>query len=137
MKYLFSLALMLGLVRLNAQTTGDVEFIEDPAAATVIRNKIIYNCDITEVQGYRVMIGFYNSRSTATREQSNAITLWGKDHITKLKFDEPNWKVFIGEFEEKADAERFLQLVRKKYPGARIIKDIISTIPIPSTEEEE
>lgn len=133
---LFILVLMLFIPSL-IKAQGIVEIIEDPDISTAVQNRINYCRANTLVKGYRIMIGYYNSRSTATREQSNAITLYGKDHITKLKYDEPNWKVFVGEFEEKADAEAALRLIRKKYPSARIIEDTISSIPPANDTEVE
>lgn len=137
-KGLLSAILLLILASPAAiKAQGIVEIIEDPDITTAVQNRINYCRSITVVKGYRIMIGYYNSRSNATREQSNAITLYGKDHITKLKYDEPNWKVFVGEFEEKADAEAALKIIRKKYPSARIIEDTISLIPPMDVLEEE
>lgn len=132
---LFSMVCFLGAGQIKAQ--GLVEIIEDPDVASAVQTRIDINRSITKVKGYRVQIGYYNDRGAATREQSNALTLYGKDHMVLKKYDEPNWKVWVGEFEEKADAENFLRTVRKKYPGARIIEDIISKIPPPPAAEEE
>lgn len=108
---------------------GQVEVIPDPdidameAARTAKRSK-----DGGKVQGYRIMVAFYSSRESANEKLSEVRGFFGGNYGAVLLYDEPNFKVYVGTFTSKMDAEAALIDIRKRYPGARIVKDLV---PVP------
>jgi hypothetical protein len=43
-----------------------------------------------------------------------------------LTFDEPYYRVRVGDFRTRLEAEKFLRKISRKYPGAWVIQDYIN-----------
>ena len=51
-----------------------------------------------------------------------------------LMFQEPNYKVRVGDFRSRMDAQRFLHKITEDYPNAFIVKD--NEINYPNLDDE-
>ena len=92
----------------------------------------------TKIDGFRIMLSFDQSRAKASRILNSATVRYGETYACVLEYDEPNFKVFMGEFVEYEDAAKVVNVVRRTYPMARVIKDKIKTPPgYFDTEEDE
>lgn len=80
--------------------------------------------------GYRVRIYFDNSQNARTVSQSVADTFakYNPGIPVYRKYDNPYFKVTVGEFYTKSDAMRFIVQIRKKYPSAFLVREPFSTI---------
>lgn len=80
--------------------------------------------------GYRVRIYFDNSQSARAVSQSVADTFakYNPDVPVYRSYDNPYFKVTVGEFFTKSDAMRFIAQIRKKYPSAFLVREPFSTI---------
>ncbi len=80
--------------------------------------------------GYRVRIYFDNSQNARTVSQSVADTFakYNPGIPVYRKYDNPYFKVTVGEFYTKSDAMRFIMQIRKKYPSAFLVREPFSTI---------
>lgn len=104
-----------------------VEVITEPAIDALEINRIAKRKSVNgKVHGYRIMVSFYSSREAANEKLAEVKGWFGSSYGAILLYDEPNFKVYTGEFTSKADAETALIDVRKRYPGARIISDLIN-----------
>lgn len=81
-------------------------------------------------QGYRIRIYFDNSQGARTVSEQIADTF--KVHYPGVPvfriYDNPYFKVTVGEFRSKSDAMRFLEAIRPKYPTVFLVKESFSTI---------
>lgn len=80
--------------------------------------------------GYRVRIYFDNSQNARTVSQQVVDTF--KVYYPEIPvfriYDNPYFKVTVGEFYSKSDAMRFISHIRKKYPSAFLVRESFSTI---------
>ena len=81
-------------------------------------------------QGYRVRIYFDNSQNARTISEQIVDTF--KVHYPGVPvfriYDNPYFKVTVGEFRSKSDAMRFLEAIRREYPTVFLVKESFSTI---------
>ncbi len=97
---------------------------------TVAMNKQIEKNKTRKTTGYRVRIYFNNSRDA--RIISEQIVDTFKVHHPDIpvfrKYDNPYFKVTVGEFFSRADAMRFMEAIRREYPTVFLVKESFSTI---------
>ena len=78
-----------------------------------------------EVDGYRIRIYFDNKQKS--REESQEVIKRFKalypGYNTYLKFNNPNFKVTVGDFRTKVDAQIALQKIIRDFPTAFIVKE--------------
>ena len=107
-RYCFFFMSMLAPFFSSAQTRGRVEVIKDPLIDTLIArrpalNKTVVGADNT--YGYRVQIFFGSSRQAAYNAQAKF-----KDEYpeiqTYVSYTEPNFKVQVGDFRTRLEAQK-------------------------------
>lgn len=122
--FLISLLILFSTGKLQAQ--GKVELIIDPEVQELEKERITRRKAASEkTRGYRIMIGFYPSRAQAEALRAEAARIYGGKYSVTIIYDEPNFKVYVGEFFQADAADDALADVRKRYPGATRISDII------------
>lgn len=81
-------------------------------------------------QGYRVRIYFDNSQDARVVSEQIADT-FAVHHpgipVFRI-YDNPYFKVTVGEFRSKSDAMRFMEAIRREYPTVFLVKESFSTI---------
>lgn len=81
-----------------------------------------------KISGYRIRI-FFDNKQTA-RVQSGEVEEKFKEEFPHLPvyrtYTNPYFKVAVGDFRSKSDAVRALEEVKRSYPKAFIIKDMIN-----------
>jgi hypothetical protein len=107
----------------GAQTRGRVEVIKDPLIDTLIArrpmlNKTVVGADNT--YGYRVQIFFGSNRQAAYNAQAKF-----KDEYpeipTYISYVEPNFKVQVGDFRTRLDAQKLQSELTQMFPSMFII----------------
>ena len=80
------------------------------------------------MDGYRVQI-FFDAGNNSLNRANNVVEkfqlLYPSD-TAYVSFSEPYYKVRVGDFRTKLDAEGYLQEVLPDYPNAFVIKDRIN-----------
>ncbi len=85
----------------------------------------LYKSSSSSTDHYRIQVGFGNY-AKAQKIKSNV----EKDFPTlpsKIDFDSPTYRVRLGRFKSKLEAERKFKEVRQKYPEAILLKPKKST----------
>ena len=124
-----ALAVFLCETEANGQT-GRVRVTGDVAVAQMVEKHIELNSKTKTIPGYRVQIASFSGTSS----KSNAFNLRDRfmiDHPTVqayIIYDEPNFKVKVGDFRSRLEAYAFLQEIKETYKGY-IIKDNIYPEP--------
>lgn len=107
--------------------TGKVEIIQDARIDILIEKHIALNKKQTGIPGYRVQI-FFDSGNNA-RNKANKIRaeflLKFKDVESYVIFQSPNYKVRVGDFRTRMEAQGFLKEISDLYPNAYTVKDEI------------
>lgn len=78
-------------------------------------------------EGYRVLVFSQsgNHSKSAAIEAKSAFDLIYPECKSYILFEEPYFKVKAGNFTTRVDAELFLRSIKKDYPYAFIVKDVL------------
>ena len=87
--------------------------------------------DSTKITGYRIQIAFFTDRNQA-RISENKFTIEFADYNVKTYslYQQPYWKIRVGDYYHEIDAQQLLVDVRRIFPEAIVVKDYISRPPI-------
>jgi len=86
----------------------------------------IYKSNKSNSEYYRIQVGF-GDYTKAQNIKSN-VEVDFPELSSKIDFDSPTYRVRVGRFKSKLEAERKFNEVRKKYPDAMLLKPKKSTI---------
>lgn len=82
------------------------------------------NTSIKSIQGFTIQV-----YSGTNREQANLarrqVYMVLPDAKPELKYMQPNYKVQVGQFVERLEAQKIFSLIKKEFPSALIIPDRI------------
>lgn len=113
----------------QARITGDV------AVTQMVKKHVELNGMVKTIPGYRVQIASFSG----TNSKVSAFNLRDRFLLdypavqAYIVFDEPNFKVKVGDFRTRLEAYAFLQQIKEAYKGY-IIKDNINPEPPQQTE---
>lgn len=91
-----------------------------------------------EFDGFRVQIFFdsgNNSKSRAYEVYKSFLASY-PEHEAYVVFQEPNYKVRVGDFRTRLEAEGFLQQIVAIYPSSFVIKDQIKFPPLNQNSDQ-
>lgn len=110
------------------QKNGDVQVIQDDKVDLLVSKHILINQNKRGIDGFRIQIFFDSGSNSKGRAQSVYESFKSKYSGTGayLTFKTPNYKVRVGDFRTKLDAQRFLNDILGDYPNAWITSDIIN-----------
>jgi len=78
-----------------------------------------------QYKGYRLQVISTNSRDQAFRIKTELLSRF-PDHKTYTSYQSPLFKVRIGNFVRREDAEQFRKLLNRFYPkGVYVVEDVI------------
>lgn len=124
---------------MNAQTEpGEVTIYSDPAIDSLMQLHIAFNDAFPVMPGYRIQI-FFESGNQAlnnAEEVKNKFTEKFEGTAAYLQFGAPYYRVRVGDFRTRLDAEKFLAKINRAYPNAWIIKDEISFPELPKYKKK-
>ena len=108
------------------RSRGQVQIVGDVAVNQLVQRHIELNERVRTIPGYRIQV----ASLSGTASKNRAFEM--KDRIRELYpgveayvvFDEPNFKVKVGDFRTRLDAYVFLLRIRNDFPGT-IIRDNI------------
>jgi len=86
----------------------------------------IYKTSLKDNEYYRVQIGFSTNDAKAQNLKSNAAIDF-PNLPSRIDFASPTYRVRIGRFKTKLEAERMYNKIRRKYPNAMLLKPKKST----------
>lgn len=101
-----------------------------PKAEQLVRKHIEFNERTRTIPGYRIQIAALSGSNSKTQ----AFTLKERfmetfeDCDAYVIFDEPNFRVKVGNFRTRLEAYAYLQRIKDLYPGT-IVKDNIYPLP--------
>ena len=99
---------------------GPTTVNQDPKFEQLLKEKRKINSSITVNDRYKVQI-FYGDNDKARKALSDFRREF-KDIDGTIVFESPTYKVWVGNFKSRIDAEKRLVDMRKKYPYALLIK---------------
>lgn len=105
----------------------DVQVDQTPAVLQALRAHVAANAD-KPIMGYRIRVFYDNDPSARTRSENIAATLRKQYPKTQvyLSFESPNYKVTVGDFRTKDEAQYLYNALKGAYPTAFLIKESIN-----------
>jgi hypothetical protein len=111
-----------------AQAQGKISVKAHPAVEQLVQKHIAYNTQNPKIEGYRIRI--YRDNSVNARQRSQDIS----DNFAELfldipvyrSYDNPYFKVSVGDFRSKDDALRLYVRIKRLYPKAYIVQETIN-----------
>ena len=112
----------------NRNVEGDIRIIQDDRVDLLVSKHIRINQNRKGMDGFRIQIFFDSGNNSKTKAQSFYEGFKAKYPEVRayLSFKSPNYKVRVGDFRTRLDAQRFLNEIIDQYPNAWIIADVIN-----------
>jgi hypothetical protein len=113
---------------LLAQTRGKVEVVKDPKVDSLVEGYIVSgkgNAQPLSSEGFRVQIFSGSDRSGAYTAQARFQDKY-PELRTYISYREPDFKVRVGDFRTRLEAEKMMQELRRSFTGTFIIPDKIN-----------
>ncbi len=141
-KRIFIIVFLAGLLgNLFAQNIdkNSTVIINDARIDSLLQLHIEYNRKYPTFQGYRVQILKVSGNDALETIEKSKTDFLEKHENTPvyLTFNEPYYRVRVGDFRTRLDAERFLKKIGKEYPGAWVIQDEINFPDIPNYNKNQ
>ena len=128
-------AVFVGLLALSsltlAQTPGKVEVDKDPKVDSLIGNYLVGGktakggAGPASSFGYRIQIFSGSDRKNAYDLQAKCQDRFPEMH-TYLSYRDPNFKVKVGDFRSRIEAEKMIEEMRPSFTGLYIISEKIN-----------
>jgi len=110
-----------------AQQKGSIEINTDNNVRRMLDAHAQLLLKYPGMEGYRIQI-FFDSGNTSKQAAMNAKKKFETrfpEIETYISFEEPNYKVRVGNFRNKLEAERCLSKITASYPNAFVVPDFI------------
>jgi len=141
MRYAVIIGLLLFIPLISSAqypSEGRVVVLQDNLVDTLLRDyealrmKIMVNPDNKAIPGYRIQIFFDSglNSSDRARQAKDEFLLIFPETPAYVSWKAPNYRVRVGDFKTRLEAEKKLQLIFADYPNAWVIKDEINFPPI-------
>jgi len=109
--------ILLGFITFGAAQNGKISIEQD---ADITRLLEVYKISNSISNFYTIQVGFGSYSKAEQLKQEVEIDF--PDLKSKIIFDSPTYRVQIGQFKSKLDAERKFKEVRIKYPESLLLK---------------
>ena len=106
----------------------NIRIIQDEKVDLLVSKHVRINQNRNGISGFRIQIFFDSGTNSKTNAQGIYEGFRAKypDVAAYLTFKAPNYKVRVGDFRTKLDAQRFLNEINTEYPNAWIIPEQIN-----------
>jgi len=109
---------------------GRLAIYQDPRIDSLISRQILSNMKLNGLEGFRIQI--YSSSNRNAREESGKvraefISKFPAELVSYASFAEPGYyKIRVGDFRTRTEGTKYLLMVRKVFPDAYLVPDIIN-----------
>lgn len=106
----------------------DIQIIQDPRVDTLLQLHKDLNVKSPRIDGWRVNIFFEtgnNSKKLAMETKAGFVQKY-PNVPSYLVFQEPYYKIRVGDYRTQLEAEKFLKIIAAEYPNAFVVEDKIN-----------
>ena len=118
----------LNLLLMGQEQAGEIKVIQDPRIDSLLQMHIKLNEKNPHIEGWRINIFFEsgnNSKKMAVDAKAKFVQSFA-DVPCYVVFQEPYYKVRVGDYRTKMEAENFLKEIVAEYPNAFVVADEIN-----------
>ena len=116
---LLAFILMIPGVLLSQENEGDLRVESSASVKELIAQKIAYNKEQNSYPGYKIQI-YYGSEKECYEIKDEFTSLF-PDIPTSIIFSTPQWKLQVGEYRSRLEADKSIQSIKKEYPSAIVL----------------
>ena len=133
MKNILILFLVFISCQAFSQTAGKVTVVKSAIIDSLISRRVALTKGFTKdgtavaVMGYRVQIFFGPDRKIAYSEQEKFKTYY-PELGTYISYTQPNYRLKVGDFSSRADAQKLLNDLRSTFPTLFIFNETINPV---------
>lgn len=116
--------------RNNENHIGRLSVTQNPGIDSLVTRYILSNMKMNGLEGFRIQI--YSSSNRNAREESGKVRMefvskFSEGLTSYASFAEPGYyKIRVGDFRTKTEGTKYLLMVRKVFPDAYLVPDIIN-----------
>jgi hypothetical protein len=114
---------LLGIASLTSSINAqdkNISVRQDPKFEQLLNEKRKINSSLTINDSYKIQI--YNGGSESAKKTLNEFRQEFKDIDATIVFNTPNYKVWVGNFKTRIEAEKNLVNIKYKYKNVLLIK---------------
>jgi hypothetical protein len=107
---------------------GEIRIIQDSRVDTLLQLHKDLNVKSPRIDGWRVNIFFEtgnNSKKLAMEAKAGFVQKY-PNVPSYLVFQEPYYKIRVGDYRTQLEAEKFLKIIAAEYPNAFVVEDKIN-----------
>lgn len=119
-KLVFTAAFVFFLTQKSFAQEAKVAVSQDPKFEQLLNEKRKINSSITINDRYKIQI--FNGDSENSKKTLMDFKKENKNMDATIVFSTPAYKVWVGNFKTRIEAEKNLELLKKKFPNAFLIK---------------
>lgn len=129
--YILITGLFFAVSSVFAQEKGKVEVVKDPLIDSLIARRITLNKGVASngtplvINGYRIQIFFGPSRKEVYDEQARFKSMY-PEHNTYISYTQPNYRLKIGDFRTRMEAQQVMNELKKIFPTIFIFNEKIN-----------
>jgi hypothetical protein len=115
--------------KLNDETYGgDVRIYQTPALRLSMEKHLASVSEQKGINGYRIQIYFGNGKHARDVSNKTRVEFISKNKNIKayIQYENPYFKVRVGDFRNKTEALNILEKIKSDYPDAFIVPDVIN-----------
>lgn len=117
--YFALLIFLIPSLLMGQESEGDLR-VETPASVDeLVAQKIAFNKEQNSYSGYKIQI-YYGSEKECYEIKDEFVALF-PDIPTSIIFSTPQWKLQVGEFRTRLEADKSIQSIKKEYPSAIVL----------------
>jgi hypothetical protein len=110
--------------------TGKITVVQDARIDALLSKKVEVNKKTDgKSAGYRVQIHFGGDSQVAKKIKADFINAHN-DVPAYYIYEQPNFKIRVGDFKTKLDAQRFLKQIKEEFPASFVVEDKIEMMKI-------
>ena len=106
-----------------SQNEGKLEIQSSEKIKNIIKKKEAYNKSLKNINGFKIQL-FNGSEQGAYKTREDFSTMFPDIEI-KIQFFSPEWKVRVGNYKNRLDADRALFEIKQAFPSAIILPALI------------
>ena len=116
---LLAFILMIPGILLSQENEGDIRVESSASVKELIAKKIAFNKEQNSFPGYKIQI-YYGSEKECYEIKDEFTSLF-PDIPTSIIFSTPQWKLQVGEYRSRLEADKSIQSIKKEYPSAIVL----------------
>lgn len=121
--FIFILVINFTAEAQQKSVSGEINIVQDERVDQLINKHIENNASFDGATGYRIQIFFdsgSNAKTKANNERRRFLMLFPKTKAY-ITFDAPNFKVRVGDFRSRLEAEQFLRGIQKNFEMSYVV----------------